>query len=301
MTTATEVDQDLDVVVVEDNGNTPQTPEEIAAAEAARTAALRQVAAGIDDPEAGAGKGQFIPKGRFDEVNVRKNALELENAQLLALLAAGGKAPAPTAGAPAAAAEFDARAAMKEKIAALVAGDDDKALELEEKINAHNIKVATAQARAEFEQSNTERTAKQQTEALQTAAAEMKKAYPQLDEKSDKVDPDAIDFVIAKRDALARTGMPPDAALREAVKVVAKRFGFDEPADHGAPSKPNAADDRLVAARARAATAAAQQPPNLGGKGDRATQTARQNVETMTDEEFAALPDAEKRRLRGDM
>ena len=59
--------------------------------------------------------------------------------------------------------------------------------------------------------------------------------------------------------------------------------------------------ERLVAARTKNADAANRQPPELGGKGDRATQTARLNVAEMSEEDFAALPAAEKKRLRGDM
>ena len=306
MPTATMLDDDQDEIITADgddapgdtpdNGNTPDTAEQIAAAEAERKRALKHVAA--EGEEDGA-PPRMIPKGRFDEVNNEKKALQDQLSQALAALASAGKAaPAPEAEKTAPA--FDLKAAMRERLAAIVRGDDDRALELDEEIQAETLKRARAEARQEFEAGQAEREQRTQAESVQKVAATIKKQYPQLDDKSEEADEDAILFVIARRDALIQKGEAPSEALRKASAIAADRFGFGAADGANAPTKTDGAAARLIATRERNARAAAQQPPELGGKGDRATQTQRANVAEMTDEEFAALPAAEKKRLRGD-
>jgi hypothetical protein len=286
----------------EDNGNGP-TAAELAAEEAERAAAAAKPRAAADaDPGADAQVPRMIPKGRFDEVNEERKALAEQLAQAtaaLAALTAGTKtAPAkePAADDPPA---FNLKAAMRERLQALASGDDDRALELDEQIQEHTLQQAKAAARQELEASQATMTQQQQAAALKATAAEMKQLYPQLDEKGAEADQDAIDFVVARRDRLIAEGKPAHEALRQAVVVAAKRFGLD--GDGTAPTKDDPAAARLLAARQRNAAAAAAQPPELGGKGNRATATARVDIEKMTDEEFAALPEAEKKRLRGDV
>lgn len=284
----------------EDNGNGP-TAAELAAEEAQRAAAAAKPA--IDaDPGTDSQVPRMIPKGRFDEVNEERKALAEQLAQATAALAAlaAGRTTAP-ANAPAAdePGAFDLKAAMRERLRALASGDDDRALELDEQIQDYTLQQAKAAARQEYEASQATMTQQQQAAALKATAAELTKLYPQLDAKAADADQDAIDFVVARRDRLIAEGKPAHEALRQAVAVAAKRFGFDD--DEPAPTKVDGATARLLAARQRNAAAAAAQPPELGGKGNRATTVARFDVEKMTDEEFAALPEAEKKRLRGDV
>ena len=132
----------------EDNGNTPDTPEQIAAANDARAKAIKQLAADEDDDEP---KGQRIPKARFDEVNEERKALAKQLAEMAAEMAAlTGKKAEPEPEKPKEP-EFDLKAAMRERLQALATGDDDKALELDEKIQEHTLKIATERARREFE------------------------------------------------------------------------------------------------------------------------------------------------------
>lgn len=276
----------------EDNGNTPD-PEP--AKKPAKAAAEPEAEPDLDDETT---KPKFIPKGRFDEVNERMKAVERQNAELIAALAAN-KPAAPAAAPAPSEAEFDMKATIKARNLALASGDDDKALELDEQIQAHTLKEARRLAREDMEAATTELTAKQQETEMKRAAAELVKAYPQLDPNSPDVDQDAIDFVVARRNKLIGEGRPMHEALRMAVDVAAKRF-FTDPEADPSPTKPDPATARVIAARKAAAEAAALQPPALSGKGDRSTVKERQNVETMSDDEFAALSDAEKKRLRGD-
>ncbi len=282
----------------EDNGNTPDTPEQIAAADEARKKALKQVAADDDaDTEGEPGKKpppNFVPRARLNEVSEQL-------AETKALLAAAlNKPAAPAAPAPPTEPAFDVKAARKAYLAAVASGDDDKALELDEQIEAHRMRVAEENAVKRIRQENQEQTAQQVATELASAAKGIQKTYPQLDAKSDDADPEAIDFVIFRRDKLIAAGTPAGEALRQAADLAAKAFGFAK----GEKKEPAPTDDpdttRTIAARTRNADAASRQPPELGGRGDRGTQQQRVNVAEMTDEEFAALPAAEKKRLRGD-
>jgi len=64
---------------------------------------------------------------------------------------------------------------------------------------------------------------------------------------------------------------------------------------------PPAPPERTLTQRQANAQAAIQQPPALTGLGERATRLARSDPAKMTEAEFAALPAAEKARLRGDI
>lgn len=279
----------------EDNGNTPD-PEPT-------TTTTTDEGEGDDPPAA---PPQRIPKVRFDEVNTEKNRLAAENATLLAALArlglpAPGDAPAAAAPAPAAEPEFNLRAKLKARNEALATGDDELALTIDEEIESHRTKEATRIARKEVEQANQETTQRNAQDAMARVGAQVKTDYPQLDNKSAEVDEDACLYVLAKRDALIRAGKPAHEALREAADLAAVRFGFSKASTGDPTPTASAQTARTVAARTVAAKAASAQAPDLAGIGNRASKTAAENVETMTDAQFAALPEAEKKRLRGDM
>jgi len=270
--------------VVEDNGNTPDTPEQIAAAEDARKTALKQVA----------GEDKMVPLSALQEERDRRKELTAQNEALLQALAATNKA-APVAAPAAAPPAFDMKAARAAHHAALVSGDDAKALELDEQIAEAMLVEGERRALARMRKEQEADSLRVQNEDLQQAGELVKKAYPQLDNKSPNADPDAILFVIAKRDTLVQAGKAPGEALRSAAEQASKLFGFGA----GQPTE-DVSTARTILARTRNAAAAAAQPPELSGLGNRATRAQQTNVETMTDEEFAALPAAEKKRLRGD-
>lgn len=297
----------------EDDGSTPDTPAQIAArAKAVKDVAAEAATTGDADPDAdpaaaaaaaaapGAKGGKappsMIPAGRFNEVNERMQAAEAQNKLLLEAIAKGPAATPAVAATPAAP-EFDRKKAMKEQLAALASGDDDKALELGEQIYQHQMAEAKKQAKAEVEEATTLMTARQSQDELTRAGADIKKTYPELDGKSDKANEDAITYVIAKRDLLVAKGMLAHNALRDASEQAAKLFGFGKPAAEVVVDDPTAA--RTLAARTKAAAAVNAAPPDLGGVGDRATAPTRKKIEEMTDAQLKALPKAELDKLDG--
>lgn len=246
-----------------------------------------------------------IPKGRFNEVNTaRKNAearaaeLLAENERLRAAAAPTG-APAPAAAPAPAVPAFDMLAQERAYTEALLDGDTDKALKIRGEINDHILTTAEQRASTRI---RGELTAEQQATALQEASDAAIVAYPYLNTAEGAT---ALRIVVATRDAYIADGMKPHLALNKAVAEVAPKFA---PAAAPAAATPSrelpaaapAADTRSAAAVARGAQDSNLQPPAiLNGIGNRATQ-GRIDVTTMTDAQFEALPDAEKKKLRGD-
>jgi hypothetical protein len=244
--------------------------------------------------------GGQIPKGRFNEVNTaRKNAearaaeLEAENARLKAQTSAPA-APAPALAAPAAPA-FDMTAQERAYTEALLDGDTDKALKIRGEINDHILTTAEQRASTRI---RGELTAEQQANALQEASDAALVTYPFLNTAEGAT---ALRIVVATRDAYIAEGMKPHLALNKAVAEVAPKFA-------PAPSTPSrestaaapAVDTRTVKAVERGAADSLLQPPAIvNGLGNRATQ-GRIDVTSMTEAQFEALPEAEKKKLRGD-
>ncbi len=264
-----------------------------------------------DSADAGDGRRQAgIPKARFDEVNEgRKEALrKLEEAQAeierLKKAGAGaeGATAAPATAKPAAQADagagaggFDVDAKEQEYAEALYAGDGKKAASIRREINAHLVTEATSRAR---EVAATEFTARETQTLLKAAVQTAVAAYPWLNKPEGE---EALDLIVAARDQRIKKGMPPHLALQEAVNKIAPKFApeGDTPSRESTDT-PERKDTRTAQALARgAADSLLQPPPVQAGIGNRAT-AARIDVESLTEEQYDALPEAEKKRLRGD-
>jgi hypothetical protein len=256
--------------------------------------------------EDGAGQGERIPKARFNEVNEQRKAALARNSELEAELerlrsgqASAAPASAPAA-APAPAAEFDEDALEEAYGAALMEGDTRKAAAIRRSINAHVREQAAADARREVEQQRQQDQQRATADALAAESQATLQAFPYLNTEEGK---EALLLIVEARDGKIARGMAPLDALRAAVKAIAPKFApagqGDTPSKdlpHGEPKT----DLRQAAAVERGAKASMAQPAVLtGGVGERA-EAGRINVAQLTDEQFEKLPDAEKRRLRGD-
>ncbi|MGN8004365.1 hypothetical protein ACTJKQ_14375 [Acidovorax sp. 22279] len=294
----------------EDRGDTftPAADAEDAGADASAAGAA-SAAGDADGADAGDGRRQAgIPKARFDEVNEgRKEALrKLEEAQaeIERLKKAGAGADSSTATAapakPAAqpdagAGGFDVDAKEQEYAEALYSGDGKKAASIRREINAHLVTEATSRAR---EVAATEFTARETQTLLKAAVQTAVAAYPWLNKPEGE---EALDLIVAARDQRIKKGMPPHLALQEAVNKIAPKFApeGDTPSRESTDT-PERKDTRTEQALARgAADSLLQPPPVQAGIGNRAT-AARIDVESLTEEQYDALPEAEKKRLRGD-
>lgn len=259
---------------------------------------------GGDDAGQG-GKSAGIPKSRFNEVNdQRKEAerrAEAAERELAALRAAAQQSAAVTA-APATVAApagpaFDEDAKEEAYAEALMSGDTKEASAIRREINAHVRAEAAAQAR-QHAQSEYEHRAT--ANALQAESNLALKTYPYLDTDEGA---EALELIVASRNAKMAKGMTAHEALRAAVAAIAPKFApasADDPPGKDLSGAPGKADSRPVAAMARGAADSIAQPPAVqAGIGNRAA-AARIDVESLTDEQFAALSAQDKKRLRGD-
>jgi hypothetical protein len=242
------------------------------------------------EPDAPGKKNAMVPIDRFHAVNEERKQLLAMNERLIAQLS--GTPPAQSQPEPQQAPAFDLVARNKDYATALLDGDEAKAAQIRADIDIHLEGQATARALAQFEKM-------QQQSAFQAEAARLKATYPELDESNQNANQDAIEYVILQRNSLVQRGIPLYNALNQAAEKAAAIFGLGPrtaPAGIDSPTQ----DPRRVAQAQRNAQASNAQPAPLAGVGERATKAARYNVETMSEDEFASLPAAEKRRLRGD-
>lgn len=257
-----------------------------------------------DDEGAQGGKPSGIPKGRFNEVNEqRKEAerrAEAAERELAALRAAAQQSAAvtaaPSTAATAADPAFDEDAKEEAYAEALMSGDTKAASAIRREINAHVRAEAAAQAR-QHAQSEYEHRAT--ANALQAETDLALKTYPYLDTDEGA---EALELIVASRNAKMAKGMSAHEALRAAVNVIAPKFApaAGDPPSKGLPAAPAKTDSRPAAAMARGAADSTAQPPAVqAGIGNRAA-AARIDVEALTDEQFSALSIEEKKRLRGD-
>jgi hypothetical protein len=288
--------------VISFNGNavdTPDTDEPTGAEDRGDTVAGTEAVdppAATDPEPSAAHRPQHIPKARFDEVNSRKNELALENESLQAELAQF-RAGKPAAAAPAVTPDpeppaFDEDAKEREYIEAMIDGDRDLAASLRSEINRH----IRAETRREFEDDTNQRATAQ---SLQQASNQAVADFPYLDTPDGA---EALDLIIASRDARVARGVPAPEALSQAVASIAPRFkptGTETPGSV-LPTDPPRSDTRTRDALKRGAADSHSQPPVIqDGSGGRAL-AARVNVAELTEEQFDELTPAEKKRLRGD-
>ncbi|MEG0939714.1 MAG: hypothetical protein RSE32_13580 [Comamonas sp.] len=281
----------------------------------AEAATQEEVADAADDGAEGRNSGS-VPHSRFNEVNQRRKEAErlleqerAENARLRsqqqppAAEAVEEKEGASGTKQAEQAQDFDFDAKETAYLDALMEGETEKAMKIRREVNAALVDQARsnakAEARAELEQAEAQRSHQAAMKALEDEAQTVVKAYPYLDTEEGEV---AAEMIIERRNALAAKGMAPHLALREAAALIAPRFApaGSTPAKDlksGAPQ----ADSREAAARTRGAQASVAQPPvPAAGMGNRATGTDTTDVAQMDDDQFDRLPEAEKRRLRGD-
>lgn len=226
----------------------------------------------------------MIPKARLNEVIEQRRAAE----ELAARLGAENEALRSgqhAAATPAATFDFDAK--EQEAMDALMEGNADDYKRIRGEIRVAERAEASLIAEAAL-------SARQESATLKEVASTAISKYPFLDRETG--DEDAKREVIEWRDFYMAKGMSGSKALQSAVDKVAPMYA-KEPRTADIAST----DKRKGAAISRNTAASDALGPDLSksGVGERAT-AGRLNVNRMSDDEFAALPDAELRKLRGD-
>lgn len=237
---------------------------------------------------------QSIPYARFKEVNEKLKA-EREAAQaardelnrlrgIAEALQRQQQAPAP-APAPATP-QVSLKELKKQRDAAILDGELDKAAELDDQID--EIKFAKFRQEAQQMVEAASSKAKQETvaERLANTAAQLEKEYPILDAKNPDRDDELIEAVLARRNQLVveKKADPVDALLKS-VEFFKKRGLL------GAAPAPAPAENPQAFANAQAAS---RQPPRTSAIGTTGSKTI--DINNIKPEDWAKIPDDERAR-----
>ncbi|MBK8467659.1 MAG: hypothetical protein IPL32_17735 [Chloracidobacterium sp.] len=261
-------------------------------------------------------KGQFekkeakIPKSRFDEqVGKERAAREAAERRAEALeKQLSEQATNTQQSADIQALEDQATALYAKADEVLLDGDAKAAAELRNqarKIDKH-VSAIEADARSRVTSSNV-----LEADRLESAIARLEADHPVLNPKSEMFDKSLVTYVLAEQQLLVKTeGYSPSAAMALAAQNVLGRFNpaasdpGEEEADEKAKGLSKAAEERKTAQVRKNLSAAKAQPSNMKDVGldsDKAGQnTGLPDVTKLSQEEFNALPEKTRARLRGD-
>ena len=275
-----------------------------AAAEAATGKTAERDAGGkFTKKEKGDDEGVMIPKSRFDSAVVKeRERAETAERRLAEAMAQQGQIKRNV---DITAAENKVADLRKQERQAIVDGDEDKASQLSSEADRLNRQIAISQA------GDMSTAAKEQAlegMRMELAVENIEANYPALDENSDEFDQDITDDVLDKqRGYMDRERLPASKALLKAVKYVMARQNPAPAAEStGKTGLSSAAKgvDRKVAAVGKNLDAARRQPAGtkqVGADSDKHGQTAEiPEAGDMTFEEFGALPESTKAKMRGD-
>ena len=239
-----------------------------------------------------AAKKPMVPKARLDEVLAKQKALQKQLDEVNAANEKSAEAPEDY--------DFDAKEVEYQNM--LLDGETEKAVGLRREIRKAERATLEFEMRQEMNQTVTQ---DRQMTALQQAANAMEDAYPIFDSNSADFNEDMTNEVVELRDAFIMKGYEAVDALSKAVKYVVKGHDLEQ-TDEEAPSLAGRAQkpDELAKKRAQISKklkAAEAQPPELPGESSSTHGEKTLDLSSMTEDEFAALPEATLRRLRGDI
>lgn len=245
------------------------------------------------------GKAKMVPHARFNEVNETLKQERAERLRLEEELArAKGQQPAaaPAAVTPEPKPQgFDFDAAEDRFMDALLDGDKEAAAKIRAEIRAEERKELAQQSAQSAQQVTDAELKRREAEAEQQVAQKVMSAaitkYPFLNHESEDADADAIEDVVARRDLYLKQGMPFAKALATAVEKVAPRYAPQE--EQPAPSKRTATAEQI----SRNLEREKRIPAAMPGVGERGKDI---DYAKLSEDEFDALSEADKRKARGD-
>ena len=237
-------------------------------------------------------KKPMVPKARLDEVLAKQKALQKQLDEVNAANVKAEDAPEDY--------DFDAKEVEYQNM--VLDGESAKAVALRREIR--KAERATLEYEMRQEMSQTVNQDRQMT-ALQHAANAMEEAYPVFSRDSDSYNEEMTNEVVELRDAFIMKGYEAVDALSKAVKYVVKDHDLDDTAGQAVTLSGTARKTDELAKKRRQVSAKLQaaesQPPELPGESSSMHGEKLQDLSSMTEEEFAALPEATLRRLRGDI
>lgn len=238
-------------------------------------------------------KGRFVTKKRFNEVNERRRLAEEKLAEIEREKKAkeqGGEA------------KYDFDAKEQQYIELILDGKTAEAAKLRSEIRAAEQAQFEQVAVTKAEQTNRAMTVEQRIQAI---SAHYEKTVPQFDPESEHYSEEVLDDVNAFYTGYLQSKKFDNAAdaFQAAINKALASNGIELPK---AKDDPPPAAKETPAAPARTAAkridAIKQQPPNIArtGAGSADHGDANIRVAELSEQEFARLPEATRRRLRGD-
>ena len=232
-------------------------------------------------------KKHMIPKRRLDDVVAKQRKAEQEAAELRKELA---EALAKAQAIPA----IDVRALSKQRNEAVLDGDLDKAAEIDEQLHAATQQTASEPIDMDALEARVE--AKMELKSTLTSVF---KEYPQLDTDSDVFDEDLNAEALVFQSAYLNQGYLPAEAVRRAANAAIRVVRPELLAATEAPKVAAKARKTNVKGNVDASNA---QPPKMNqGESGGKTSSEMIDINKLTDEEFDALPEATRARMRGDL
>lgn len=249
-----------------------------------------------------------IPKSRFDEaVNKERTARETAEARVAALEAKleekQGNEQQRMATAQIEQAEAHIVELEKQHAQLLLDGDADKAAATMREIRMTERAIARAETQAEAANITSQAL---ESDRMELTIAELERDYPIMNPKSEMFDESLVNFALAEQRRLMQNeGLSPSVALRKATVSVAERFGkpVEPPASEREGLAKAQAEDRKRQQVDKNLAASKAQPAStkdVGLDSDKMGEKTLPDITKMTPEEFKALPESTKAKMRGD-
>lgn len=234
-----------------------------------------------------------IPYKRFKEVNDQLKEMREKVAQLED---AANKEPPPPPPPQPKAPEFDFDAKEEAYMDAVLEGDKETAKALRQEIRTAEIELAKFEAE-QISKAGDELTVAQR-EFEETGKA-IETEFPELAEGTESYNPAARQEAIDLYVGYAQSGKYTAAqALDKACRQVAKFYGFG--AEESAPVDPVETIEPKKPDIKKKVEAQNKQPPKMQTRDSSTQEEPRVDIRNMSDEEYEALPESARRRLRGD-
>ena len=234
--------------------------------------------AGVDEETP---KEPMIPKSRLDEVLQKQKALQKQLDEALAPKVEDVK-EAP---------EFDFDAKELEYQNLILDGDSEAAAKLRSEIRTAEKQQMMFEMQAKMGQTVTQN---QEMVDLQTKATQLESMYPELNQADPNFNQDKTNEVLELRDAYMTQGYTGADALQKSVDLIMKGSAPEPKQD---PIDKTIHTKKRIANTKKKIETAEKQPPTMKGKNKVETKI---DVNSMSVDEFDALPAETLRRMRGD-
>lgn len=187
----------------------------------------------------------------------------------------------------------------------LLDGNVKEATAIMKQIRTMERQIAVAEAE---QRANAATAQALEAERAAVIVARIEADFPEMNPQSESYDQDIVDLVLSKQQNFLRQGMAPSQALDRAAREVADRFLKNEPPKEKVEPKgldtSKTAEERRKQAVEQALATQKQQPASMretGMDSDKMGEKGLPDVTKMTAEEFAALPEATKARMLGNL